>query len=473
MNGANVKRIGVLCAVVGVLQAAPPNLEGNWMGVLEAGPIRLRLVLHLNRVADGRWAGTLDSPDQNAAGIPITTVTQTNDTVAIEIASIGASYRGTLRGEGSEIMGEFRQSGVAVPLTLRHNAETPVFRRPQEPKKPYPYDEQEVAFENRTAKIRLAGTLTLPRSGAPFPAVLLITGSGPQDRDESLAGHHPFLVLADFLTRQGIAVLRADDRGTGKSTGKFAESTTQDFVEDALAGVEYLKSRKEIDPGQIGLIGHSEGGTVAPMAAVRSRDVRFVVMMAGPGVTGEQILRAQGYLISRAMGMPEDMAAKVRDMNQAIYDIIKSEKDNPVAEKKIRERLSALRGSLPPDQQRALGGVAQHLDAQLRFATSPWFRAFLNYDPRNTLSLVKVPVLALNGELDLQVPPSQNLPAIVAALEAGRNPDYAVIKLPRLNHLFQTSETGSPAEYAKIEETIAPVALETVGQWVAHHTRTR
>jgi pimeloyl-ACP methyl ester carboxylesterase len=350
--------------------------------------------------------------------------------------------------------------------------------RPQEPKPPFPYDEEEVVYNNEKDRVQLAGTLTLPRTKGPFPAVLLITGSGPQDRNESVMGHKPFLVLADHLTRLGIAVLRVDDRGTGKSTGKFIEATSEDFAADALAGVEYLKSRKEIAPRRIGLIGHSEGGLIAPMLAVRSTDIAFIVMMAGPGLTGEEIITRQTRLISQAGGVSDELIAQNRDVQQRIFAIVKQEKDSVVAEKRIREEIKTFRelagkiqAGSTEEQQKAVNLIAVAIESQAKLVVTPWFRFFLTYDPRTALTKVRCPVLAINGEKDLQVPAEENLAAIRQALEAGGNKDYEAINLPNLNHLFQTCRTGAISEYMQIEETISPSALETISKWILKHVK--
>ena len=382
--------------------------------------------------------------------MPVSSIAQNGTAVKLEMQNIGGSYEGKLNPQGSEMSGTWRQGGGALPLILRRTDKLPTVSRPQEPKKPYPYIEEEVRYENKQGGAKLAGTLTLPPGTGPFPTVLLITGSGQQDRDEALMGHRPFLVLADYLTRKGIAVLRVDDRGVGGSTGEVMTATTEDFAGDVLAGVEFLKSRgNPIDVHKIGLIGHSEGGMIAPMVALRSHDVAFIVMMAGTGVPGDQILMAQVEGLSKAAGVPPATIAKNLDMERQALEIIKQESDTKVRETKLRE-----------------------LSAQAAAAASPWFRFFVMYDPAPALQKVTCPVLALNGELDLQVPPSLNLPAIEKALKAGGNRDYAIVKLPKLNHLFQTSQTGSVTEYSQIEETIAPVALETMSGWILRHTTT-
>jgi pimeloyl-ACP methyl ester carboxylesterase len=341
-----------------------------------------------------------------------------------------------------------------------------VAQRPQEPTKPYPYREEEVGYGNKKAGVKLAGTLTLPRSDGPFPAVLLITGSGPQDRNATVAGHRPFLVLADYLTRRGIAILRMDDRGVGGSTGSVMESTSADFAEDVLLGVEYLKARQEINPRQIGLIGHSEGGAVAPLAASRSTDIAFIVLMAGPGLLGEKLAQLQRESIARASGIPEAKIARTRAVDQKMYAVVRSEKDNAAAEKKLREIVGQAMS-----EAAGVRITAAVIEAQFKTMLSPWYRFFITYDPVPTLKKVKCPVLAITGERDLQVPPDENLPLIAKALAAGRNSDFTIMKLPKLNHLFQTCQTGTYSEYSKLEETIAPIALDTIGDWILRRAR--
>src|SRR5262245_8153308 len=284
------------------LGASITNIEGAWEGTLDFGGAKLRLVLKISKAADGSLTAKADSPDQGAIDLPVDTISLKDGAVRFEMKRTMASYEGTLNKAASEISGEFKQGGMTVPLTLKRSATPTALNRPQEPKKPYPYDEEEVGYENKRGGVKMAGTLSLPREKGPFPAALLITGSGPQDRNESLLGHKPFLVLADYLTRQGIAVLRVDDRGVGGSTGSVANSTTEDFAGDVMAGIEFLKTRKEIDLEKIGLIGHSEGGVVAPMVAAQNGDVAFIVLMAGMGLTGEEILYKQGAMIMKANG---------------------------------------------------------------------------------------------------------------------------------------------------------------------------
>jgi pimeloyl-ACP methyl ester carboxylesterase len=449
---------------------AKKGVEGNWEGSLDVAGQKLRLAFHITKAKDGTFSATMDSIDQGAKGIAIKKTTVEDGKLKFDLPNLGAEYEGKIDEEKSEIAGDWKQSGMSFSLTLKRVTKTEKAKRPQEPQKPYPYDEQEVSYENKKAGVKLAGTLTLPRSGAPFPAVLLITGSGPQDRNETIFEHKPFLVLADFLTRRGVAVLRVDDRGVGGSTGNTMQSTTADFVDDVLTGVEYLKGRKEIDPAKIGLIGHSEGGIIAPWAASRSSDVAFIVLLAGTGLPGEEIMYSQARAGLEKGGASEKHLAFERQLQSRLFALVRAEKDNAVVQKKSGEIFDEELAKVDDAARKDLSNAKATLTAQTRALTSPWFRFFLAYDPRPALRKVKCPVLALNGEKDFQVVPKANLPAIEAALREGKNKDFTTKELPKLNHLFQTCTTGLLTEYGTIEETLAPVALEIIGDWIAKHT---
>jgi fermentation-respiration switch protein FrsA (DUF1100 family) len=437
--------------------AKPSDVDGAWQGNVDMGALKVRAIVRFVNTEDGLTA-TLDLPDQNATGMPAASVVRNGSSISFDVKGIGGRFEGKFSDDFKTLDGTWSQGGQSKPLVLQRvtNAAQLERKRPQNPAKPYPYSDEDVTYENKVAGIKLAATLTIPRGKGPFPAVVLITGSGPQDRDESLMGHKPFLVLSDYLTRHGIAVLRADDRGIAKSGGVFGTATTADFATDTEAGVAYLKTRSEVNAKKIGLIGHSEGGVIAPMVAARNPDVAFIVMMAGTGVSGFEILIAQRRLIAEAGGESGKKLDKGDAQQRAILTLVEQEKDDAVLEKKARELLA---GSVPDAQ----------IGPQIKAISSPWFRYFLTYDPAPALSRVKCPVLALNGEKDLQVPPKQNLPAIRKALAAGGNKDFEIDELPSLNHLFQTAKTGAPAEYAEIEETIAPVALEKMATWIAKH----
>jgi len=442
-----------------VKAAKPSDIDGAWMGTLELGTLKLRVVFHSAATPDGLTA-TLDSPDQGANGIATSSVTRDGSSLKIEIQKIGGTFEGKIAADSasagpSSIEGTFTQLGSAHPLVLKRlkdSAELEL-KRPQNPVKPYPYHDEDVSYDNKLQNVTLAATLTVPQGKGPFPAVVLITGSGPQDRDETLLGHKPFLVLSDYLTRHGIAVLRADDRGTAKSTGDFKTATTADFATDTEAGIAYLKTRAEVDPHKIGLIGHSEGGVIAPMIAARNKDVAFIVMMAGTGVPGDEIIAAQSEAIAVAGGKDPAEAAKDAAKERELLKLVETEKDETALEKELKEKMA---GDVPEAQ----------IGPEIKQLTSPWFRYFLIYDPAIALRKVTCPVLAINGSLDKQVLPSQNLPPIRKALAESGNPHVEIDELPGLNHLFQTAKTGSPMEYAQIEETISPVALDKMSTWI-------
>jgi uncharacterized protein len=439
--------------------AKPSDVDGTWMGLIDTGTIKLHVVFHILNSANGLTA-TMDSPDQGMKGLLASAVKRDGASLRIEADKLNGVYEGTIAADHSSIDGKWTQSGSTLPLVLKPVEDEAALepKRPQNPVKPYPYRDEDVSYENKIQNVTLAATLTIPQGKGPFPAVVLITGSGPQDRDESLLGHKPFLVLSDYLTRHGIAVLRADDRGTAKSTGDFKTATTADFATDTEAGIAYLKTRPEVDPHKIGLIGHSEGGVIAPMIAARNPDVAFIVMMAGTGVPGDQVLVAQGEAIAIASGTKPEEAAKHAAKEKEMLALIEaekvpSEKDNAALDKALREKMA---GDVPEAQ----------ISLQIKQLTSPWFRYFLTYDPAVALRKVTCPVLVLNGEKDKQVLPEQNLPPIRQALTQAGNKHFEVDELPGLNHLFQTATTGSPTEYAQIEETMSPVALEKMATWI-------
>lgn len=448
------------------------GVVGYWQGSLKPSPIlELRLVLEITNAAGGAFSGVMISVDQGNARLPLTSLTEKSGAVHLEVASVGGTFDGKLSADGSEISGDWKQGGNTLPLVFKRLERAPKFARPQDPKKPYPYDEEEVAFENPAAGIKLAGTLTRPRGAGPYPAAVLITGSGPQDRDEAIMGHRPFLVLADHLTRRGIAVLRYDDRGIGKSSGEFGKATHHDFVTDALAAVDWLKTRKEIDSGHVGLVGHSEGGIAAPLAAVKQPgDIAFIVLLAGVGVPMDELLVRQGRDIMRVMGADADTQTKSAAAQRETFRLLKEKLDAPVLEKRLRELFREQMAGVTDEQRTALGYTDSMLEGQLQTVMTPWFQQLLAYDPRPTLRQVKCPVLAINGEKDIQVAAKENLAAIRQALNAGGNQNVKVVEFPGLNHLFQHCTTGAVSEYGQIEETIAPDVLQLVADWIREQT---
>ena len=437
------------------------DIAGDWNGVLKVQGMQLRLVFHITK-ADNGYASTLDSPDQGALGIPVTSTELDGTAITLKVDPLRIVYSGIINTE-NEIEGTFTQSGQSFPMNL---TQTPIEKsepkRPQEPKPPFPYKSEDVKLPSLDGSFELAGTLTLPRDKSDYPVVILISGSGPQNRDEELLGHKPFLVLSDHLTRNGIGVLRYDDRGVAESGGDRQNATSLDFANDVQAVVNFLKKRKDIGKNPIGLIGHSEGGLIAPMVASKSKDVDFIVLMAGPGVPGDQIIIEQTGLILKSAGNSEERIQSELNLSRGAFDIIKSSQ-NPDSIKS--DLLSYFSESMKDAPLPEGTSIEEFLEPQLAQLTSPWFQYFLSYDPTTSLSKVQCPVLAINGEKDLQVPPN-NLQLIHAALVKGGNKNVTVSEFPGLNHLFQTSETGAVNEYATIEETMAPVVLKRITDWI-------
>jgi uncharacterized protein len=446
------------------------KLIGSWAGKLKIKTVELTLVLNITSNERDSLTVTIDSPDQGATAIPTSRVTFTKDSLVVESGKIGFAYKGHFDPDFTTLTGTWNQSGMSLPLELKHSEKKFEFNRPQEPKPPFPYIVKDIQFSNKDANVDLAGTLTIPKEMGRFPAVVLITGSGPQNRDEEIFGHKPFLVLADYLTRHGIAVLRYDDRGVAKSTGNFATSTTYDFATDASAAVDFLRTQPSIDTGKIGLIGHSEGGMIAPMLASGRDDIDFILLMAGPGITGAKILIEQTEVISRTNGLSEQEIAEARKLNEQVYDVLKKNSDDEKAGEKIKKLLTDY-NEKKTGKAGATNTPDQQVDNQVKTLTSPWYRYFISFDPLDYLPKVKCPLLALNGELDMQVGAKENLEAIEKAMIYGGNSKYTVTEIPGVNHLFQTATTGSPNEYGKIEETMSPIALELICNWILKETK--
>jgi uncharacterized protein len=452
----DLKRAPTEAAAKPAGQTSPgASIDATWLGSLDAGAIKLRIVFKISTTPAG-LAAQMQSPDQSPDWADATSVNRTGDSLSIALKQLGIAYEGKIAADANSIDGTFTQMGNSLALSLKRVTDQSQLElpRPQNPVKPYPYRVEDVTYPGKSAGITLAATLTIPPGKGPFPAVLLIAGSGPHDRDESLLGHKPFLVLSDYLTRKGIVVLRADKRGIGKSIGNYGTATTADFASDAEAGVAFLNTRPEVDVHKIGLVGHSEGAVVAPMAAVADHNVAFIVMMAGSGVPGDQIIVEQGRLIAIASGESKEKADEDALKERETLTAVETEKDPAALDHLLAVKLAA--DGVPEAQ----------IPAQIKAVTSPWVRFFLTYDPAIALRKLTIPVLTLSGSLDLQVPPAQNLPPIRKALAESGNQHAEVDELPGLNHLFQDAKTGSPAEYGQIEETISPAVLDKIANWI-------
>lgn len=437
------------------------NLQGFWEGKLKLRGQELRMWLKIRTIDNSTFTASLDSPDQGVFDIQADSIVMVDTKVDFFISALSGAFSGTLQNDSS-IVGEWSQAGLSWPVTFNRSHADPGYNRPQEPRPPFPYSEQDVYFKNSSKGIKLAGTLTLPKQQANMPAVVLISGSGPQDRNSSISGHKPFWVIADFLSRNGVAVLRFDDRGTGKSEGKFETATTFDFVDDANAALEFLKNHKGIQSDKIGIIGHSEGGLVVSMLAAKKKDLAFAILLAGPGTNGEQILYDQLKLILKANGASDRAIKKRLKLNRQIYAIAKS--DLPFSEAKdeivkLYKRKSWWMSKKRKEKESLTPYMANAVAIQV---LSEWFRTFLIIEPADYIPKIHCPVLALNGSKDLQVPPDPNLIRIEEYLKSGGNKNFKCEKLEGLNHLFQHATSGSPNEYSTIEESFAPEALNEV-----------
>lgn len=443
------------------------DITGGWTGTLKIQGTELPLVFNFTKIPTG-YSATMDSPKQGAKDIPVSEMTFINNTLTVAVKVAGVKYSGILKGE-NEIVGTFSQGAFSAPMNLSKGIVE--LNRPQEHKKPYPYHSEDVSFRNSKENIQLAGTITLPKKEGKFPAVILISGSGQQNRNSEILGHKSFLVISDYLTRNGIAVLRYDDRGVGESKGDPSLSTSADFANDAAAAIEYLKTRKEINTKNIGIIGHSEGGMIAPMLAAKDKNIAFLVLLAGTGVAGDVLLVDQNYNVGKQAGMTESQLEEAKVTNQTLYNIIKVDSDLS----KIKENLTAflqLTVDKSPESARpSKEETATSIKNEVNSMTIPWLRYFISYDPAQNLKKVKCPVLVLNGEKDIQVSADLNTKAIEKTLKESGNKKVTVKIFPGLNHLFQHCTTCTVAEYGELEETFSPEVLKTMSDWIQQQVK--
>jgi fermentation-respiration switch protein FrsA (DUF1100 family) len=442
----------VVSSVALAKTAAP--VDGDWDGALTVpAGIKVPLVLHIHGAT-----ATMDSPDQNARDVPIE-LQRNGDAVVIRLPKAGAEFDGALSPDGKTMSGPFRQGGMTMQASFTLRAPGAAVAgpdRPQTPHPPFPYATRDVTFVGGDG-VMLAGSLTQPNGPGPFPAIVMIAGSGPQNRDETVNGHRLFLVIADRLTRDGIAVLRYDKRGVGASKGDYATATQVDFAADAEGAFRWLSSQPGIAAAKVGLIGHSEGAEIAPTVANRVRTVDFVVLLSAPALPGVETIVAQQRAIALAMGTPVAKADADSRRERKVLDAVRAA---PTAQRARTESEAILVASGMPPTQAA---------AQAAELSSPWFRAFLDDDPAPALRRLRTPVLVVDGSKDLQVIPSMNLPIIRAALRS--NAHATIVELPGLNHLLQPATTGAPSEYGAITTTISPAVLDLVSRWIAERTR--
>jgi pimeloyl-ACP methyl ester carboxylesterase len=447
-------------ATVTPAQAGEPSIVGHWDGAVTVEGQKLTTIADF-KIDSGALKGTVGFPQQGAVDLALSTVTQQGSKVHFEVlpAPRTAVFNGSLQG-ADNISGIFAQSGITGTFELQRT----IVAAPS----PVPYKAEDITFKN--GNVTLAGTLTLPGTAGPYPAVVLISGSGAQNRNEEIFGFKIFEVLADYLTRHGIAVLRYDDRGVGGSSPGTPQDTSETYAGDVSAAVEYLKARPEINPKQIGLLGHSEGGIIAPMVATTNSDVAFIILMSGPGQPGSQIIMEQAQLIAKANGASPDELAKQAALEKQVIDAALTGQGWDEAKAAIRQQYEAAAAAMTDSQRQAIGDVNQwvekNVDTQVETLTSPWYQFFLHYDPAPTLEKVQVPVLALFGGLDTQVPATPNRDAIMAALDKGGNKDHTAIIFPDANHLYQSAKTGSPSEYAQLKPEFTAGFLDTITNWI-------
>lgn len=437
------------------------SLKGRWEGTLSFSGTQIPLVFNIEQVSNG-WKASLDSPSQGAVGIPVDSLRLEGDSLILLLPRMGVKYAGKLGASFRTIQGEWKQGGLSLPLNMQKTADEAGNKRPQEPTEPFPYHSEDIQFENKEAGITLAGTFTRPKEDGQYPAVVLVSGSGPQDRDETILEHKPFFVLADYLTRQGIAVLRYDDRGFAQSQGNFIKSTTNDFAGDAAAAVAYLQYRPDVKANQVGMLGHSEGGLIAPLVAQQDVPLAFTVLLAAPALPGHELMVAQVGTLSKAQGSSTELIEQRKKLQGELLSIVLHEQDSTEAAQKLKDLFSMAYEEMALQANNSGTPSQAQINAQVAQLLSPWYRNFIAYNPQPALNELSVPTLALYGGKDVQVPAELNKKAIHSL----GNELIQIKVFPEMNHLFQPATTGLPQEYGQIETTLAPEVLETISQWI-------
>ena len=470
-----IKKYSFACAgLVAVFSAfGQKNVSGIWQGMLTG--TQFRLVFHITEDKNGLSA-SLDSPDQGVMNIKASTITLKGDSVTISFNRPTVTYQGKIANDSS-IDGTWIQNNVNASLHLNRTAQAIVLNRPQTPRPPFPYKSQDVIYFNPDKSIQYGATITIPEGKGPFPAALLITGSGQQNRDEEIFGHKPFAVIADYLTRNGYIVLRVDDRSIGQTTGNFATSTSRDFANDAEISLDYLKQRPEVNANKIGLIGHSEGGMIAQVIAAERKDIAFIISLAGPGEKITGLMTHQDSAVLASAGMSKNYVAVYSELYGKLLPAIVAAGSKSDAADTARAVMDQWINRSPKEIVLATTGI--HDDASKdklinKFVDqlyTPWWRYFLTYDPAPNIKKSNAQVLVLNGDKDIQVIAATNLPAWEEALKKSRSKSYEIKKLPGLNHLFQHCMLCTVPEYGKLEETFAPEVLSLMVTWLNAHVK--
>jgi len=450
---------------------------GDWYGKLDIGMQKLPIVFHVTQNTDGSYATTMDSPDQKAYGLKADTTIIYNDSIKITSAKNHIVYHAQLVGD-TLLQGTFSQE-IDFKLNLNHTKLTAIEKkRPQTPKPPFSYNVQDTIYFNADKSIQYGATITYPKNGKKtFPLLILITGSGQQDRDETLSDHKPFAIIADYLTKLGYAVMRVDDRGVGQTTGDVVHATSADFANDVLAGIAFAKTLPYINKKEIGLLGHSEGGLIAPMVAAQSKDVAFIVSLAGVGVKGIDLVEKQQTDMMAAEGIPQNDAQHLVGFSQKAITIFGTEKDSADAIKKTEVAFYEWKKTMPDSSLKTLklnmdsAATIAFIRTMYNRTANPWTQFFIKSNAARYWSKVSVPVLAINGSKDIQVAAQENLQAIKKAATSNGNKKVTIIELPGLNHLFQTCNKCTLEEYDELEESFSPQALKTIGDWLLQNVQ--
>ncbi|MEI8278141.1 MAG: alpha/beta fold hydrolase [Bacteroidota bacterium] len=462
--------LSIMLMAANTLQAQNKFI-GSWQGSLNVGK-ELRLIFNIKADEKGVYSATMDSPDQGATGIPCSGVSIHGDSISVEMVKIRGVFDGVMQ-DANNINGKWTQAGNSLPMKMKRMEKPLTLNRPQTPQAPFNYIIEDVVYPNKDKTMEYGATITIPKGKGPFPALVMITGSGPQNRDEELFGHKPFAVIADYLTNHGYIVLRVDDRGMGKTTGKFRGSTSADFAKDVNTSVDYLKTRKEVDVKKIGLMGHSEGGMIAPMVASERKDIDFIILEAGPGVKIAQLMEEQNAAILGKTGkLSEDAIAKYSLLYRNIAKDIVNAKDSIEARKVINRDVDAWKTTTAKEIVESTTGItdedsqASFVDGFMEIYTDAWFRYFFSFDPQVYLRKLSCKVLALNGDKDIQVLSKSSIPGIRESLAKSKSKVYEAREIPGLNHLFQHCKTCTVNEYGQLEETFAPEVLGMIVDWL-------
>ena len=466
MKKLSVLLLTLLCTNFAFAQS---KFVGIWEGALLVADNKVRLVFYITET-NGKLSCKMDSPDQGQTSIPCTKIDYKGDSIWFEIGSAGISYNGKLTSY-QLIDGQFAQSVYTIALPLEKTNTPTQLLRPQTPKPPFSYKIEDVTYYNADKTIKFGGTITIPSGTGSFPAILLISGSGQQNRDEEIYGHKPFAVMADYLTKQGYVVLRVDDRGVGSTTGDVQNATTADFVKDASASLNYLATRKEANKNKLGIIGHSEGGQIATMLAAERKDINFIVSLAGPGVPIVELMEEQSVAVFQSNGADSAFVSHYRTLYRGIIASINAAKDSNDAAIRIQESINQWKKGVSPQTVMDMGLVSpksesEYIQAYVNIYNNKWYNYFLHSNPQPYIEKLSCKVLVLNGEKDIQVLPATNLEGFRKSLKKSSSKKYDVKELKGLNHLFQTCNECHTGEYSTLDETLSPSLLTELSTWL-------